>query len=171
LDRLAQYRYDGTELPDNEEGREFVFIIACHLREPVRIRRVLAEIAPWYDDEDEIEKLIKRVTMKQYRFRAATIAKRLHVTWAEHCALGLKTIGSVDKPLSAIAAEAMAALARKRARDRRWRQRKRRGMKKPPQTRAQYEAGSLSRTQPWLAEGIGRRQWERRRAPACGGDG
>src|SRR5262245_32156631 len=30
-------------------------------------------------------------------------------------------------------------------------------------TRAEYLAGSLSRRQPWLAEGISRRQWERRR--------
>jgi predicted transcriptional regulator len=30
-------------------------------------------------------------------------------------------------------------------------------------TRKEYLAGSLSRQQPWLAEGIGRRQWERRR--------
>src|SRR4051794_26762883 len=30
-------------------------------------------------------------------------------------------------------------------------------------TRADYLAGSLSRLQPWLAEGISRRQWERRR--------
>jgi hypothetical protein len=30
-------------------------------------------------------------------------------------------------------------------------------------TRAEYLAASFSRTQPWLAEGISRRQWERRR--------
>ena len=30
-------------------------------------------------------------------------------------------------------------------------------------TRAEYLAGSFSRLQPWLAEGISRRQWERRR--------
>jgi hypothetical protein len=30
-------------------------------------------------------------------------------------------------------------------------------------TRAEYLAGSLSRQQPWLAEGLSRRQWERRR--------
>ena len=30
-------------------------------------------------------------------------------------------------------------------------------------TRAEYLAGSLSRRKPWAAEGIGRRQWERRR--------
>jgi len=38
-------------------------------------------------------------------------------------------------------------------------------------TRAEYLAGSFSRLQPWLAEGISRRQWERRRrkitAPAA----
>ena len=159
LDRLAQYRYGGTELPDNEEGRKFALIVASHLREPMSIRRWLGEIAPWYD-EDEIEKLIKRVTLKQYRWRAVTIAKWLNVTWAEHEALGLKTISAVDKP-SAIAAK---RTARKRERYRRKRQRLRRERGAKP--RAAYEAESLSQTQPWKLLGYKcRRSWERHGKP------
>lgn len=159
LNRLAQYLYDGGKLPNNKEGMTFALILASHLRDPASIRQWLAEVAPWYDDE-EVEKLLKRVTVKQYRWRGATIAKLLNVTWAVHEALSLETIGAVDKPQAVIAAERMAALARKRERDRRWRQRKRRG--KP---RAQYEAESLSQTRPWEAFGIKRRQWERRGKP------
>jgi DNA-binding transcriptional ArsR family regulator/predicted transcriptional regulator len=35
-------------------------------------------------------------------------------------------------------------------------------------TRAEYLSGSLSRLQPWLAQGISRRQWERRRRKVAG---
>jgi hypothetical protein len=38
-------------------------------------------------------------------------------------------------------------------------------------SRAEYEATSLSRTKPWLALGIGRRQWERRRKATNGSGG
>jgi hypothetical protein len=146
LDRLAEWRFGGTELPDDEMGEKFVVIIASHIREPTRIRRVIGEIAPWHD-EDEVERLVKRVARKQYRWRAATIAKWLNVTWAEHEVLGLKLIGSVDKPPSVIAAEAAERTARKRERARRRKQRQRRS--RGVQPRATYEAQSLSQTQPW----------------------
>jgi len=163
LDRLAQWRFGGTELPDNEQGEKFALIVASHLREPVRIRRVLGEIAPWYD-EDEVEKLTRRVTLKQYRWRAATIAKWLNVTWAEHEALGLRLIDATDRPASVSAAERAERTARKRERDRRKQQRLRRERGAKP--RAAYEAESLSQTQPWKLLGYKcRRTWERHGKP------
>ena len=40
-------------------------------------------------------------------------------------------------------------------------------VKDPTMSRSDYEANSLSRTQPWVAEGISRRTWERRRKKAA----
>ena len=160
MDRLAQFRYGGPELPDNKEGEKLAMIIASHLREPVRIKRVLGEIAPWYD-EDEVERLIRRVVRKQYRWRAATIAKWLNVTWAEHEALGLRHIGSIDKPPSVAAAEAAERRARKR-----WKQQQRR-RERGVEPRAAWEAAhSISRTKPWQTRGMSRPTWYRRGKPS-----
>ena len=168
MDRLAQFRY-GTELPDNKEGEKFAMIIASHLREPVQIKRVLGEIAPWHD-EDEVERLIRRVIRKQYRWRAATIARWLNVTWAEHEALGLRHIGSIDKPPSVVAAEAAERRAGRRMRDHRRRQRRRR--ENGSQPRADWlAANGISRAKEWEVLGMSRAKWYQLGKPTDGETG
>jgi hypothetical protein len=162
LERLARRRY-GATLPDDKLGRNFVFAVAAHLIEPERIRKWIGWTAPWYPD-DEADELIDRIACKRYRFSADKLAsaKWLNVSYVEHQALDLITIGAHDMPKKERAALRRELYRpRKRALDRAWRHRQRRAKGVTP--RAQYEAESLSRRKPWDAEGISRATWYRRR--------
>jgi hypothetical protein len=75
--------YDGDILPNDEKGRRFVFALANHLGEATRIRIMLANHAPWYD-EDDADELIRRVERKRTQWSADSLAKFLGVTYAEH---------------------------------------------------------------------------------------
>jgi hypothetical protein len=163
LHRLAKHRYGGT-LPDNADGYRFAFVMAHVVGGPNRIRANLAELAPWYDD-DEADKLIKGVARKRYRWSADKLAssKWLNVSNAERETLGFKTIGAYDMPK-----KEREKLRReryrptKRAKERAWRERRRRQQGKL--TRAEWlQANSASRTKPWEAAGVSRRTWYRRR--------
>lgn len=82
-----------------------------------------------------------------------SLGRFLHMTWEQRCRLGLRTI-TADLPPAELAKrkrEWRRLLAWERQRKRRA---KRRQHRKPP----------ISTTQPWLAEGISRRTWYRRRA-------
>ena len=158
LQRLAHDRH-GDTLPDNDEGRDFVFAIAAHLIEPKRIRRWLDEAAPWFD-EDDADELVVRITRKRYRFRAAKLGQLLAVTWAEQTHLELDTITAIDTPPQVIAAARAQRRARQRERGRAWQERQRRKQGRKPRT--QYEAESKSRTKPWEAEGMSRATWYRK---------
>jgi hypothetical protein len=99
--------------------------------------------------------LIERILDDPLRFRADTLAWRLGLTEAERTLWGIRTIGSIDMT------KAQRKLARKLA-DRERKRAQRRARKVTP--RAEYlEANSLSRTKPWIAAGVSRRTWERRR--------
>jgi hypothetical protein len=76
------------------------------------------------------------------------------VTYAQRQALGIRTIGSIDVKKGA------RRVLRQR-KDRLYRERKRRAA--GARLRAEYEANSLSRIKPWLAQGISRSTWERKR--------
>jgi hypothetical protein len=78
----------------------------------------------------------------------------LHVTKAEWQSLNLRTIAPLDMTRNERKQE-----RKLRNRLRMHHKRRREGMK----SRAEYESNSLSRTKPWLAQGISRRTWERRR--------
>jgi hypothetical protein len=169
LHRLARARYGGT-LPDNADGRRFAFVLAHVVGEPNRIRANLAELAPWYPDDDA-DKLIRAVAKRRYRWSADAIAspKWLNVSNAERDKLGLKTIGAYDMPKAE--REKLRRdryRPRKRTLGRAWRQRDRRKQGKP--TRAEWLANSASRTKPWEAFGWCRRTWERHGKPAPGTD-
>jgi hypothetical protein len=162
LYRLAKHRYGGT-LPDNKEGRDFAFVLAAVVGEPKRIRANLAEIAPWYDD-DEADRLIKSVAKRRYRWKPDTLAspKWLNVSYAERQALGLKTIGAYDMPKAErekLRRERYRPL--KRAKERAWHERRRRKQGKPTRP-AWLQANSASREKPWLAAGVSRSTWYRR---------
>jgi hypothetical protein len=155
LERLMRHQH-GRTLPDNDEGRRFVTVLANHLGEAKRIRIWLNDHAPWYG-EDDADELIERVERRRTRWRADTIAstKWLNVSYAERLALGLETIGAFDMPK-----EQRKQLRRERYRpkhrqnDRRWKAKQRRAKGCKP--REQYEAESASRTRPWEAFGISR---------------
>jgi hypothetical protein len=85
---------------------------------------------------------------------AEEVAALLPTTFDERQALGLWTFGTID----------MTTLQRKRRakKERQQKERERRA-KKRLAAGAKPHAESLSQTQPWVALGIERRQWERRR--------
>jgi len=113
--------------------------------------------APWADPS-VIETIGAQRFKRKRMVGADAVAKMLFVTLAERTALGLKTIGACD-----LASEDRQKLAKnsKRTRDRDRQEKKRRSQGRIP--RASYEATSLSSLKPWVAEGISRRTWERRR--------
>ena len=60
LTRLYQHRY-GDNLPDNKEGRDLAFVMVNHLGEPELIRRWIEKSAPWLNDDDSADDLVKGV--------------------------------------------------------------------------------------------------------------
>jgi hypothetical protein len=132
-----------------------------------RVRGWIGECAPWMNDDDRADDLVKKVATRRYRFSADKLAKWLNVTYAERQKLGLRTIGAFDIPK-----EQRTTLRReryhqrKRVKDREWHDRQRRQQGKP--TRSEWlKANSASRKRPWLAAGFSRRTWYRRRGTGC----
>lgn len=113
--------------------------------------------APWADPV-MLSLLDQQEADRERMLPADAVAKLLYVTLVERTTLGLKTIGACDVSRSD---RQKAANERKRERDRNRQEQKRKELGRID--RASYEASSLSKLQPWLAEGISRRTWERRR--------
>jgi len=113
--------------------------------------------ATWANSAD-LDEIGGQRARRKRMIGADAVAKLLFVTMDERTALGLKTIGACDR-----STEERKKLAReaKRARDRAVKEKARREQGRI--ARASYEAESISRLKPWLAEGISRRTWERRR--------
>jgi hypothetical protein len=151
-------------------GRRFVFIMANHLVQPLRIRTWLADAAPWYGD-DEADKLIQRVERSRTYWGPDTLAsaKWLNISYAVRKALDLRTIGAFD--MSKAERKRLwreGYRDRKRELDRAWRERQRR--KRGITPRAAWEAAhNTNRTKPWEAAGVSRRTWYRNRGtgPSC----
>ncbi|MGO8974718.1 MAG: hypothetical protein ACLQNV_14480 [Steroidobacteraceae bacterium] len=161
LDRLFTARY-GHTLPNDDAGRDDIVVMAHHLArcpgEPARrIRNWIELRMPWMTSDVAAE-IICFVMTNPIKWRADTLAQRLRLTEAERRRLGIRTIGAID----------MTKEERKQARRLRQRQRdlaRRRAQRARP--RAEYEANSISRNKPWLALGISRRTWYRRRGTSA----
>jgi hypothetical protein len=97
--------------------------------------------------------------------KADEVAKSLNIGLIERTRLKLTTIGACDVTRNQ---RAKLAKIRKRDADRQRAALKRAKARAKPGavTRAEYLAKSLSRMQPWEAEGVSRRTWERRRKAA-----
>jgi hypothetical protein len=99
LNRLFHHRY-GNTLPDDDDGRDNLQIIAHHMsRHPDgarRIREYANAVAPWLPD-DEFDQMLANVAERPIRWRAATLGKWLHLTDADRRELRIRTIGCVDK--------------------------------------------------------------------------
>lgn len=153
LRRLFLHRY-GVTLPSNDVGRRFVLAAAHHLARHQgdvrrRIRNWIELNAPWMSGP-EVDALIRYVIAIPIGWRADTLGRFLRLTEAERICLCIRTIGSIDMP------KAERKLARKRRQRQRERARRRDRGAKP-------QAESISRNKPWIAEGISRRTWYRRR--------
>lgn len=161
LESLFKHRY-GSILPDDDAGRDDARIMARHLanlpgdtRE--NITGWLKVWAPWMP-ADELEGLIAaELANPDKPWRAGALGNMLNLTAAERTDLKITTI----RPANTTKVQLDAARQeRKRPRDRlrKEQQRRRRGAR----PRAQYEADSLRKTQPWKSEGISERTWYRR---------
>jgi hypothetical protein len=85
---------------------------------------------------------------------AKTAGKMLEITADERWRCGITTMDPIDETRAE-----RKSLQRQSDRERKQRERRAKGVV----PRQEYEAASLSRTKPWLALGVGRRTWERRR--------
>lgn len=116
-----------------------------------------ARWAPWIAPE-EIAAIERDAAGRKRMLKADAAARLLGVTLEIRTRLGLRTIGACDVPK----AERLAlAKAKKAAADRERKAAKRRADGR--RTLAEISAESLSASKPWLAEGVSRRTWYRRR--------
>jgi hypothetical protein len=162
INRLLVSRY-GPTLPDDDAGRDDARIMAHHLARLAgdphqRVGKWLVEHAPW-QSATERAAMIEDVTTKPRKWRADKLAARLGLQDEERARLNIRTIGATDvskaertKRRKDAAREAKAA--------------HRRGTGATP--RAEYEASSIARQQPWIIIGISRRTWYRRRGTGAG---
>jgi hypothetical protein len=160
LQKFLRFRY-GPTLPDDDAGRDDLHEVLLPISlgpqgDWQKLKNAIEVWAPWMD-ADEAGPLIDRInrTPRHLRLRTARqLGDRLRVTTEERERLKLKTIKPfdvTDKQLKELRkAKHRARMKRKRGRT----------------PRVDYLANALTRQKPWEAEGIGRRQWERRRKQA-----
>jgi hypothetical protein len=157
IDRLFADRY-GPILPDDDAGRADLLIMLHHFatgpgHSAERLaKKWAAARAPWLP-EWELEPLLKEAMANPRRWRADELGKELGLTATTRQFLRIRTIGACDMS--------------KRDRQRLRKERKR--FKEAERRRAKgmtSRSVSLSRLEPWKAEGISRRTWYRRQAAA-----
>lgn len=162
LAKLFRARY-GVVLPDDDAGRDDIDVAVNHLASLAhpkgRIGKWLGLWAPWLTLAAR-DQLIAKAVIHQQHWSADQLAWRLRLTMEDRMALGITTIGAIDMPKRERTKRRRAKAAQRTARNR-----------KPRMTRAEYEATALTTTQPWVAEGISRRTWYRRRAQEQAGTG
>jgi hypothetical protein len=156
LSRLFTARY-GEVLPDDDAGRDDAGLMAHHLAQLTgdQRKRIMGFIewrCPWMPI-GEANALVVDAIAKPRRWRADKLAWRLRLTHADRTTLKITTIGSVDKPRSQRWHD-----RQERSRLAKAERRRLAGIK----ARAEYEAASLNRTQPWKALGISRATWYRK---------
>ena len=156
LRTLFRDRY-GPTLPDDDAGREdlreLLLPISLGPNAAIKMPKAIEVWAEWMS-RDEAEQLIDDVNQTPIWRRkpnAKELGERLRVTNAQRERLRLWTIAACD-------------MTPEEAQD--WRKAKERARKRQRRNReprAKYEANSINRTKPWLALGISRATWFRRR--------
>lgn len=162
LAKLFRGRY-GHVLPDDDAGRDDLAVAVNHLAclpHPQKPIDCWLEIwAPWLTVKER-KAIVSEALMNPMRWKADALAWRLRLTAADRAALGITTIGAID--------ENKAARKKRRkaqARKRMTAHRKASGSI----SRKTYEDQSVEQAMPWIAEGISRRTWYRRRLVALRG--
>lgn len=148
----------GITLPDDDAGRDDLKIalnhLACLAHPRGHIANWIEVWAPWLTAKEQAE-IVPPILANPSRWKADALAWRLRLTKEERNMLGITTIGAVDENKAA-------RTKRRRAADRQRKENARRAKGMKP--REQYEGQSLSKAKPWVAEGISRAKWYRRRA-------
>lgn len=158
LERLFDDRW-GSTLPDDDSGRDDLFVAAHHLAQfgdpHQHIPAWARDRAPWLL-EAECSDLIERVIRKPRKWRAQRLGDQMRLTPEERDRLEITTFraaGFTDDDMKAkrAASEKERLLARRR--------------RAGAVDRAEYEANSATRTEPWKALGMTRRTWYRSGKP------
>jgi hypothetical protein len=162
LETVFAHCWHGTRLPDDDAGRDCLFITACHLWHLGRKRGADTAITEWAElrapwcGAEELAALIERVAANPRTWTADELAHELGyiLPFSVRQALGLTTIGSIDV-------------------DKKGREQRRAGKHKDNSTkwrrrhgavpRAEYLAkNSTSQDEPWVPLGISRATYYRR---------
>jgi hypothetical protein len=160
LETVFTYYWRGTQLPEDDAGRDCLWIAACHHWHSssrygpiVAIKTWAAHWAPWCGEE-ELTALINRVEADPRKWKADQMAIELNLTINLRDALGLTTIGAIDLDAAGRSQRRKDQKRQKQAETRR-----NAGMA----TRAEYLASNpKSRTKPWRTMGISRATYYRR---------
>lgn len=155
--RLLAHRYRGPQLPDDDSGRDDLEPVIHHLvsmSQPKRRAEQWLDLwAPWLSRAESL-KIITEGIATARAWTADQLAWRYRVTREERTMLGLTTIGAIDYGKGA-------RTKRRRDLDKQRKANARRAAGMKP--RAEYEATSIARQQPWTAAGISRATWYRLR--------
>jgi hypothetical protein len=165
--RITRHRYGSDQLPDDDAGRDDLYLIANTLASDGGsqcIERIIAYAdmhCSWLRSQRSGPRLLphpdaltlaKRIAANPRRMSADTLAQHYGLTDAQRSALNIRTIGAVD------VTKAMREARRKERRRLSETARRRVNGAKP---RGIYEASSAAQIKPWLALGISRATWYR----------
>ena len=158
LTSLFRSRYGGsTLLPDDDAGRDDLFVainhLACLAHPRKHITNWIETWAPWLTVAEQRE-LVGPALANPTRWKADALAWRLRLTKEQRNMLGITTIGAIDEGKAA-------RTKRRRQRERERRMASRRAKGAIPRT--EYEQKAISRAKPWVADGISRASWYRRK--------
>jgi hypothetical protein len=137
-------------LPDTDDRNIYLEAAAQHLNP--RDGDIAFALSNWARrlgtelPQDEIDRVVCEVKRNPRRYRARTLGEMLRVTYEERCALRLTTIRCYDVSWAECVRRSKKIRRQKEADKRR-------------RNGAKSHANSLSRRQPWIAEGISRRTW------------
>jgi hypothetical protein len=166
LRKLFRHRY-GPILPDDDAGRaelrELLLPISVSANADRKMPKTIELWAPWMGQQEALALIddINRTPIWQRKPDGKMLGDRLRATNAQRERLKLWTIAACD-----MSEEEARKWRKAKERERRRQLRQLRGGK----SRAEYEAQSKSKTKPWLALGISRRTWERRRDASPSGE-
>ncbi|MDF0698033.1 hypothetical protein PYR71_16300 [Rhizobium sp. MC63] len=165
IEKLVRHRH-GEIVPEADDALIYVEVIGSlafvEFKEEF-VEVVLGWAARWvpWAGKTAIEEIIyERTKVRFSPLSADALGHALHLSYAERCALDIRTIGAFDVP-KAKRAKLQKAKRRQREQSRKEKQRRAAGAV----ARADYLANSLSQSRPWEAFGISRRTWERRGRP------
>jgi hypothetical protein len=155
MEGLLQRRHHGCVLPDDDDGRDSLRIVADHIAHlggevEAHIIAWAAHWCPWMPQQ-EAEALAARIAAHPLKYKASTLGWRLRLTEIERTELKITTIRSIDCITDDQIRERRRRLDREyQARHRRL---KRAGRPEP-----------VSHKRPWETAGISRATWYRRKA-------